>query len=242
MKRFHKIILKNLFSALFSAIALGWVAKKGTMSEAEIYRRAQRIPRVFHKSGHVDIQIYGKENIPADIGGCLFTPNHQGQGDAMVVLQALSDLPTSFVINDARSHMFLMRQLTDAMKAKRIKFDDPQEQLRVYNEMAQELTEGRRFVLFPEAEYADNKNTLQEFHAACLRPAFRSQCPIIPVCLYDTWKIYKCDKEKYISVQCHFLKPITHEEYGALSKNALSELIKSRIQEKLDEIDSKSEN
>lgn len=238
MKRFHKIILKNMFSAVWIAFKLEHMAKKGS-PEAQIYEKAQLIPERFHKSGHVTLDIHGRENIPEDIKGCLFIPNHQGQGDAMVVLQALRDLSTSFVINDARSHMFFMTQLVDALKAKRIKFDDPQDQLRVYKEMAHEISEGRRFILFPEAEYTDNKNTLQDFHAACMRPAIASHCPIIPVCLYDSWKIYKCDEEKNITVQCHFLKPICYEEYESMNRSALVALVKSRIQEKIDEIEKK---
>lgn len=240
MKRFHKIIAKNLFPMLWIMWKLERMTKQGK-PEAEIYQVAQRVPYAFHKSGHVNVLFFGKENVPAAEEGCLFIPNHQGQGDAMVVLQGLADRPTSFVINDARSHMYAMRQIADALKAKRIKFEDPQDQLRVYNEMGQELREGRRFVLFPEAEYTDDKkNTLREFHAACLRPAFRSKCPIVPVCLYDTWKIYKCDEEKHITVQCHFLPPIDYEEYGKLSRPALAELIKARIRAKIDEIESKT--
>ena len=55
------------------------------------------------------------------------------------------------------------------------------------------------------------------------------------VCL-DSYKALNGNSLKKCTTQIHYLTPILYEEYKDLKKTEISELVKSRIQTKLDEI------
>lgn len=203
------------------------------------YKYGMKMIKKYHKDMNINIKVFNHDNIPSDIKGCLFMGNHQGQEDGSVTMNALGyDISASFVIADSRSHQFLFGYFCDMLGVKRIKFDDLKSQIKVYNEMADEISSGKRYIVFPEAGYKDNKNNLQEFNTPCFMPAIKTKCPIIPFCLYDCWKSRHKDYQGYypLDMEVHFLKPIYYEEYKDLNKKEMAELVKSRILEKMNEI------
>lgn len=236
-KRIKLIYLKNCFLAVHLHFKCKRIAKSDEMSFEERYKFGQKFVSKFHKDGHIKIHSYGKDNVPNDLKGCLFVANHQGRDDALVILETLKDVPTSVVINDARSHMFLLGPICDMLKAKRIKFNNLRDQYKVYNEMTEEISNhNRRYIIFPEAGYNNNKNNLLEFHTPGFTPAIKAKAPLIPICLYDSYKIYDDKTLKEVRAECHILKPIYYDEYKDLTKSEVALLVKERIQNKLDEI------
>lgn len=237
--RYKRMLFKDWFIALRMHFKFKKIYKQNKMSFDERYRVAMDMIKKYHKDMNLNIKVFGRDNIPADIKGCLFMGNHQGQEDGAVTINSLSyEFPTSFVIADSRSHMFLFGYMCDMLGVKRIKFDDLKSQIQVYNEMTEEIQNGRRFIVFPEAGYSDNKNNLQSFNTPCFMPALKSKCPIIPFCLYDSWKSRHKDYQGYkpLDVEVHFLTPIYYEEYKDLNKKNLAELVKSRISDKMEEL------
>lgn len=239
-RRIISVFLKRLPTLIYLNFKTASIAKKNQKSEAEIYAFVQKYLKIFHRLARVNVLSYGLELLPKDLGGCLFMGNHQGRDDPITALQTLKDFPTTFVVDDAKSHQFFFGHVCDMMKAKRIKFTDLKEQVRIYDEISEEIVNGRRFIIFPEAGYLDNRNTLQEFHSPCFAPAYKTKCPVIPFCLYDSWKVYDKDIHGPISVQIHFLKPILYEEYASLTRKELAGLVRDRIAEKLAEIEAGS--
>ena len=84
--------------------------------------------------------------------------------------------------------------------------------------------------------YDDNHNELQDFQTGCLKFLYKTKSTIVPICLYDTYKVFGTNSLKPVTCEIHYLAPILYSEYKDLSKVELAELVKSRIQEKLDEI------
>ena len=114
--------------------------------------------------------------------------------------------------------------------------DEPRQQLRVLNEIGQEVAAGRKYLIFPEGKWSDNKNKLQKFNSGCFRCSIASKTPIVPCVLVDSYKALNGNSLKKCTTQIHYLTPIPYEEYKDLKKTEISELVKSRIQTKLDEI------
>ncbi|MDY2888214.1 MAG: 1-acyl-sn-glycerol-3-phosphate acyltransferase, partial [Candidatus Caccosoma sp.] len=110
----------------------------------------------------------------------------------------------------------------------------------IFNDVANDIKNGKNYLIFPEGYYKDNKNTLQDFHSGCLNVVYQSKCPIVPICLYDTYKVYNVNSLKKVSCEVHYLKPIYYDEYCNLRKHELIKLVKSRIQEKIDELNNKN--
>ena len=239
--RFGRTCRKNLFLILYLNMKLKRMAKKkNKISLAKRHKYAMKFVRKYQKDMKINIHASGVEFMePLKDKGCLIIGNHQGKSDAITILNVLGDYTTSFVIADYASHAFFFVIVCDAMEAERIDFNNLRSQANVYKEIAKDVSEeNRKYIIFPEAGYKDNKNELQEFFTPSFSTAIKAKCPIVPVCLYDTWKIFNEDyqNKELLDVYCHILKPIDYEEYKGLNKKELSELVKSKIQDKLNEI------
>ena len=127
----------------------------------------------------------------------------------------------------------------DLIKAKRLDKTNPHSMLKSINEVAEEVKNGFNFCIFPEGQYSDNKNNLQEFFTGGFRFLKNTKNPIIPICLYDTYKVYNINSYKKVKCEVHILKPITYEEYKDMHNKDIAELVKMKIQEKLNEINKK---
>lgn len=241
-KRIKFVIVRNLFWILRQKHKLDKIEKENKLDFNERYAYAQTLLDRYHRTARIKVVSTGLELIPQDLGGCIFYGNHQGAEDCPAIFHVLKDCPTSYLIDKKQEKSVYMRYILNLLKAKKLDMEDLRSQLRTYQEMTDEIKEGRRFIIFPEAGYVDNRNSLIEFHTPCFMPAIKSHCPIIPFCLYDTWKAWEDKTLKPITVQCHILKPIYYEEYQGMQKQELAKLVKERIQEKLDELNKLNEN
>ena len=144
--------------------------------------------------------------------------------------------PMSVLMEYKKSKCILTSQFIDAIGGKRIKMDDPRQQISVLDDIAREVNAGRRYLIFPEGRYDTNHNHLQEFRAGCFRSAIKAKCPIVPICLIDSWKPFGENSLKAVTTYVHFLKPIEYMEYCNMKAVEICDLVKSRISEKLIDI------
>ena len=68
------------------------------------------------------------------------------------------------------------------------------------------------------------------------------KCPVVPVCLYDTYKVYNVNSLKKVKCSVHYLDPIYYDEYKELGLKQISELVKERIRIKIEELDNNKGN
>lgn len=194
---------------------------------------AESIEKV-NKVGKIHVQVYGKENLIDE--ACLFAANHQGKYDGVGITLALHDRPFSFLAEKEMLNQPFYKETPGLLGVITIDKDSYKSQYNAIIEMGEKLKNGTNFLAFPEGDFSDNHNELQEFHSGCLKSAYMAECPIIPICLYDSWKVYGKSSFRKIYPEVHFLKPIYYEEYKDLSRKELAELVKTRINEKLVEI------
>lgn len=119
-----------------------------------------------------------------------------------------------------------------------IRLDDPRDCLKGIRNMSDRLFEGGNFCIFPDGQYDRNRNTLQPFRTGVFHFIKRNQCPLVPICIYDSWRVFNnerlIDAFKPVHVHVHFLRPILPDEYDGLTKAEVADLVKARIQEKID--------
>jgi 1-acyl-sn-glycerol-3-phosphate acyltransferase len=125
------------------------------------------------------------------------------------------------------------------VEGKTISFTDPRQQIKVLNEIAEDVKAGKRYLIFPEGGYDDNRNTLQEFKSGCFMSAVKAKKPVVPVAIYDSWRAMDTNNLDKVTTEVHFLKPILYEEYAGLNRHELCQLVKNRIAEKMDELNKK---
>ena len=198
------------------------------------YRLAQHIMDHMRRRGRTKTEVFGLDNLPKDTGYIIY-PNHQGKYDALGIM-LYHDEPMGVLMEKKQSEKIVAKHVIDLVEGKRLDFDDPRQQLRVLNEIGQEVAAGRKYLIFPEGKWSDNKNKLQKFNSGCFRCSIASKTPIVPCVLVDSYKALNGNSLKKCTTQIHYLTPIPYEEYKDLKKTEISELVKSRIQTKLDEI------
>ncbi len=234
MLRFVYVIATGFILAVIAVIRLAYVASHDKFNEEQRYREAVKVIGRLKKKGRISTIISGEDNLPGK-GGYIMYSNHQGKYDALGIMYG-HDKPLSVLMDYKKSKVILTSQFIDAIGGKRIKTDDPKQQMKVLNEISEEVKEGRRYLIFPEGGYKDNHNHLQEFRAGCFRCAIKAKCPIVPICLIDSWKPFGVNSLKAVTTYVHFLKPIEYVEYCNMKAAEIAALVKSRISETLTDI------
>lgn len=187
-----------------------------------------------NKSARAYPKVFGYENIPD--GTKLFIANHQGKFDGLAICEALYDVPYSFIADSAMINYPFYNVTPELIDVKLVTKGAYKENYEAVLRMGNDLCNGMNHLAFPEGGYKDNNNNLREFHSGCLKPAYMAKCVIVPICLYDSWKVFGKSSFRKIYPEVHFLKPISYEEYKDLDRKELAELLKARINEKLIEI------
>ena len=115
------------------------------------------------------------------------------------------------------------------MNGSRLDKTDMRSQLRTILKIADEVKNGRRYIVFPEGGYDHNRNDLQEFKPGAFKCATRSGAPIVPVAIIDSYKVFGVNSLRRVKTQVHFLPPIFFEEYRDMNTQEIARMVKERI-------------
>lgn len=232
--RFYYLIIRNIL-VIPPIIRKLRRLTENNVSESECYAYLQRIVRRIKRTGLIRTKVYGTENLPKE-GGYIMYPNHQGKYDAYGVVYG-HETPCTVVMDKARSYFPFIRDLLDMIRAKRLDKKDPRQALGIINLVAEEVKQGRRYIIFPEGGYDKaKKNKLYEFKTGCFRASLKSQTPIVPVVLIDSYKAMDSFIIGCVTTQVHFLPAISYEEYKDMKPAQIAQLVKDRIYEKICEL------
>ena len=197
--------------------------------EQEKYDHIRRILQYAVASGNVNVQIFGEENLPKE-NGYLLCGNHQGLFD-VVALVATHPGPMSCVFKKELANVPFLKQIVACTKSFAMDREDVRQSLEVIRAVTEELKQGRNYLIFPEGTRSRNGNQMGEFHAGSFHAAVKAKCPIVPVACIDSYKVLDQKGSKPVSVQMHFLSPLTYEEYKDMKTPEIAALIKGRIAE-----------
>lgn len=237
--RFKFVVISSpLFVATHIPVANYMIKHKDKYSEQERYDYALKIEDHLRKRARTKTDVYGLENLPKD-GGYIMYANHQGKYDALGIMLSHKK-PCAMLWEEKSADRLVARQVCGLVEGTTIAFDNPKQQIAALNEIAERVKAGKPYLIFPEGKYEDNRNDLQEFKSGCFTASLKSKTPIVPVVIYDSWRAMDSNTFEKVTTQVHFLPQIPYEEYGTLRKKELCELVKIRIQEKLDQIKSEA--
>lgn len=234
--RFYYTIARNLH------VLPGIIATMRRMADApeanpeqDCYAYAQTVVARMLRTGWVRTECYGAELLP-QTGGYLMYPNHQGKYDAYGIV-ACHQAPCTVVMDKEKSALPFVNEIIDLLRGKRLDVRDNRQAATVIRQVSAEVAAGRRYILFPQGGYApDQGNTTGEFKPGCFKAALKSRCPIVPVVLFDSYKVYNSWQLTPVTTQVHFLQPIPYEEYQGMKTPQIAALVRQRIQAKLDEL------
>lgn len=233
MNRLALMVVKNLFRipTLYGKLCK-YAKTPEQYTEAEMFAHIQRIMQLANRAGNVTVEVHGREHIPAESGFMLYG-NHQGMFDIMALVADIPH-PISAVYKQELKDVPLIREVAKCLKALPMDREDVRQSLEVIRSVTKELQKGRNYIIYPEGTRSRQSNAMGDFHHGSFRCAIQAKCPILPVCVIDSYKVLDLKGSAPITAQLHYLKPILPEEYAGLKTNQLAELVKGRIQDCID--------
>ncbi len=235
MFRFFYVIIMNLFRAPVMIPRMRIYANHPEKyDEVTRYRLCQHVVDLMNHTGRISTIATGLENLPTE-GGYVMYPNHQGKYDALGIIKT-HEQPCSLVIDFWKSYGILVREFVDLVQGKRLKKKNIRQSLTIILEVAKDVSNGKKYILFPEGGYQfNNQNRLQNFKAGSFKAAVKAKAPIVPVCIIDSYKVFNSFQHGPITTYVHYLPPLYYEEYKGLKTQDIATLVKDRIQQKIDE-------
>lgn len=229
MGRIILMIIKRIFIAPYWLYLICKYGNTEKYSEEERYRVLSNIVKKVNRAGNVKIISEGKENLPKENGYVLF-PNHQGLFDALVLLET-NRQPITFVMKKEIENQWFIKKIIKLLQAQIIDRDDIRQSMGVINTMTKEVKEGRNYVIFAEGTRSQKGNELLDFKGGSFKSAVNAKCPIIPVAIMDSYKVFDSKSIKKVTVRMAYLKPIYPEEYNKMKTTEIACIVKERIGE-----------
>ena len=234
MNRLARMFLLNIFRVPGMYAKLCHYAKHtDKYPEQEKWNHIHRMMEYAIGAGNLDLVVTGLENLPEQ-DGFMFYANHQGMFD-VVALAATCHRPLGCVLKQELQNVPLLKQITACTKSFPMDRADVRQSLTVINSVIEEVKKGRNYLIFPEGTRSKQGNTMGEFHGGSFRCAVKAKCPIVPIAFVDSFKVLDQKGSKKLTVQMHYLPAIAYEEFAGKTATEVAELVKERIQEKLDE-------
>lgn len=230
MKRIILMVIRNLFF-----VPYGWIKLCYYASHVDKYTTEQRyallklIDKKANRGGKIRIDVHGTEDLP-EKDGFIFYPNHQGLYDVLAIIEACPR-PFSVVMKKEVQDIPFLKQVFACMKAYAIDREDVRQSMDVIIQVSKEVMQGRNFLIFAEGTRSRDNNRLLEFKGGSFKAAMKARCPIVPVALIDSYKSFDTDSIRPLTVQVHFLKPLTYGEYKDMKSVEIAAQVKKRIEE-----------
>ena len=233
MNRIALMVLRNIPIVPGAWFKLCHYAKNtDKYSEEEKYAHIRYILQCGVRGGNINLHIYGEENIPD--GAALLYSNHQGLFDVVAAVVAC-EKPISAVFKKELENLPLIKQIAVCLKGLPMDRNDARQSLGVIQTVTEEVLKGRKYIIYPEGTRSKLGNKMLDFHAGSFRCAVKAKCPIVPVAVIDTYKVFDTKNSKPVDCQLRFLTPIQPEEYEGMKAGEVADLVKGRIQEALDQ-------
>lgn len=194
------------------------------------YAFDMKVIRVIQVTGGIKTHVFGEENLPRE-GGYVMFANHQGKYDALGIMYSHKS-PCSVVMDEKKSHMVVVKQYLDLVDGKRLEKDNVRQAMKIIYEVADEVKQGKRYLIFPAGGYEkNNKNRVEPFKAGSFKAAMGAKAPIVPVAIIDSYKAFETNAIGRVNTQVHFLKPLLYEEYKNLKAVQIAKIVEQRIED-----------
>lgn len=233
MNRLVMVVLKNILVVPAAWVKLCKYAKHtDEYSYEEKYKHIRYILKHVCKSGNIDLEVTGLENIP-EKDGFLMCGNHQGIFDIVAIVDSF-ERPLAAVLKKELNNIPFLKQIVQCTHSYPMDREDVRQSMKVIQSVSKELADGRNIIIFPEGTRSKNGNQMGEFHAGSFKCATKSKVPILPFALIDSFKVLDQDGCDPLKVQLHYLKPIEYDEYKDLKTNEIAALVRERIAETIE--------
>ncbi|HJB91653.1 MAG TPA: 1-acyl-sn-glycerol-3-phosphate acyltransferase [Candidatus Eisenbergiella merdigallinarum] len=230
MKRILLMVLYNLPFAPFWWFQLcTMAAHPERYSQEKRWAVLQKVTRNANKGGRVTIESHGTENIP-EKENFIFYPNHQGLFDVLAMIESC---PRLFAVVNKKevTNIPLLKQVFHITGSYSIDREDIRQSMGVINRVAEDVKNGKNFLIFAEGTRSKQGNRPQEFKGGSFKSAYKAKCPIVPVALMNAFIPFDKNTIERVTVKVIYLPPIPYEEYQSMKTVEIAAEVKRRIEE-----------
>lgn len=232
MNRIFYMVVRNVLRVpvwFFRIWKLGLPGDTHTYEQRYDYIR--HVVKSVNRTGRVEVEVHGIENLPADNGFILF-PNHQGLFDVLALMDACPK-PLGVIVKKEASDLIIVKQVIKALNGFSIDRKDMRASMEIIIKMTENVKAGKNYVIFPEGTRSREGNKLLAFKGGTFKSAVNARCPIVPVALIDCFKPFDEKSSRKLKVQVCFLKPLYPEDYRGIKTIQIAEIVHDRIQEEI---------
>ena len=237
-----RAILALLFAILYLIIGIPvlfveWIIGKFNRQAADIsqLRMVQWAFRVILFICGTRLTIIGEENVPKD-QPVLYIGNHRSYFDIIITYSRCPRL-TGYVAKDSMKKVPLLSVWMSRLHCLFINRSDVKEALKTILAGIDNIKNGISMCIFPEGTRNDNPKELLPFKEGSFKLALKTGCPIIPIAMTNTPKIYEAQAPllKKTHVVLQYGKPILPNELDADTKKHIGVYTKCIIEQMLEE-------
>lgn len=225
--RIALMVVRLFWAAPYYFVRIWWCGISNKISFEKAFCFVKKVTKKANHAGRVTIEAYGIENIPEE-DGFIFYPNHQGLFDVLVFLDSCPR-PFSFVAKKEASNIMLLKQVIKALGAYTMDREDIKQSMKVIISIAEEVEEGKNFLIFAEGTRSKMGNQLLEFKGGSFKSAIKAKCPIVPCALIDSFKPFDEKSVRPVTVKLVYMPPIYYEEYKNMKTVEIAQEVKRRI-------------
>lgn len=180
------------------------------------------------------VELIGIEKVPTD-KPVLFVGNHNSIFD-VVTFYAYMPVPTGFIAKKEVKKIPLLNLWMYCMGCIYIDRSSPRKGLKSIETGVERIKAGDSIFVFPEGTRSKT-GEMRPFKPGCLRLAEKTGCPIIPVAMINTGKVFEGNHYKLHRVDCKMIfgDPIYPEDMPSENKRECAEFVQSKVQGLLDE-------
>ena len=183
----------------------------------------------------IHLIVKGQEKVPKD-QAVLYVSNHRSYFD-IVTLYPLTNNTTGFVAKKELERIPFIRRWMRYMNCQFLDRENIKEGLKTILNCIATVKGGCSVCIFPEGTRNENPKELLPFKEGSFKLALKTGCPIIPIAMTNTPKIYEAQAPllKKTHVVLQYGKPILPNELDADTKKHIGVYTKCVIEQMLEE-------
>lgn len=205
-------------------------------SRRQVFEMGQKFARNLVKSTGMTLEVLGKENLPKE-GPVLYVATHKSVFD-IVILVTLLEEPAIFIGKKEVASMPFVNKWFDALGCIYVDREDMRQALKSIMDGIKEIKNGQSIVLFPEGT-RNMSNDLKPFKEGGFKLATKTQVPVIPIALSNTYKVFEEKKRiQRTKVTVNIGEPIITKDLSKEELANLPKLVEDRVRALMMEISS----
>ena len=99
--------------------------------------------------------------------------------------------------------------------------------------MTRRVKSGENFIIFAEGTRSKDGNNLLPFKGGSFKSAMNAKCPIVPIALIDSYKVFDTGSIRKQMVHVHYLKPLYYHDYKDMKSTEIAETVSKLIENKI---------